>query len=81
MNNLKKNRPNLSEEKRIYIKFMYKYLKMDADQIFKHPSLNENGQKIQKRTVQFWLKRIDDSGDILRIKQKGNQLISHLIDF
>lgn len=75
---MSKKRPNLSEEKRYFIKFMYKYLKWDAEEIYKHPSLNELGCKMQKRTVLYWMQRIDTSGSVERIKQKGAKRILNM---
>lgn len=65
------SRPNLSDEKRTYIKFMYVHLKWDADQIRKHPSV----APIQKRTVVYWIERIEQTGSVDRIKQKGAKRI------
>lgn len=71
---MSKTRPNLSDEIKYYIKFMHKFMKWSPEVIFKHPSLSSSN-KIQKRTVQYWIKRIDETDGIERIKQKGAKRI------
>lgn len=62
----------MSDEKRHYIKFMYKYLNLDERAIKDHISIrNENGTKPRLSTVRYWINRLEETGDVQTISKPG----------
>lgn len=67
-------RPNLTPEQRILIKVLYCDLGQDADQIREHASLRRlDGTKVLKKTVEHWMQRIDQTGDVKPKAKRGRK--------
>lgn len=68
-----KLRPNLKLEQKLLIVYLHKEMSLETKEIMKHPDLMTNGKPIQKRTVEYWLKRYSDNGNVNSIKSTGRK--------
>lgn len=65
-------RKNLTNQQKQLIQVLYQNLNQYPEEIMKNESLKrENGKPIQKRTVLYCIKRIDEIGDFLTKKRSG----------
>lgn len=64
---------NFTEEKLHFIKFMKLYLNFNAKMIKDHISpRNENGSKPRLSSINYWLQRLEETGDV-KIKPKSGR--------
>lgn len=68
----KKIRNNLTDEQKFLIKHLYVRENQTPEQIMYHPDLvRENGKPCQKRTVDYWINRFVNTGQMKTKNRSG----------